>query len=118
LAQVFKEFKFIAQESNYVIPKKKGFISERKMNAAEITAPLRLEDLQTKIAHNKRITFVSTDGLDSYKAYFNIIDGSDKVAVLRQTTQFVDTMRMCGCTEAAMWERVMLCTMRGTAADY
>mmetsp|Transcript_50982 Transcript_50982/g.61436 ORF Transcript_50982/g.61436 Transcript_50982/m.61436 type:complete len:312 (-) Transcript_50982:304-1239(-) len=88
------------------------------MNAAKITTLLRLEDLRRKIAHNKRIKFSSTDGLDSYEAYFNIIDGSDEVAVLHHIAQFVETMRTCGCMDTATWEKVMLRMMRGTAADY
>jgi len=88
------------------------------MNEAAITTLLRLEGLRTKIAHDKRITFVLTEGLDSYKAYFNSIDGSDEVAVLHHTAQFVEMMRTCGCTDTDTWEQVMLCTMQGKAADY
>jgi len=62
---------------------------------------LRLEDLPRKIPHDKRIKSSSTDSLDSYEAYFNIIDGSDEVTVLHHTAQFVETMRTYGCTDTA-----------------
>jgi len=88
------------------------------MNAAEITTPLRLEYLQTKIVHDKQITFTLSDDLDSYEAYFDIINGLDKVAVLCHMIQFIEMMRMCGCTDTATWEKVMVRTMWGMAADY